>query len=251
MMILKHDSFFIRDKVENMQDAIEQPYIFLKADENDSLGDLVAQAISLDIRGNYGDLLNVLDDNINNEILTWSGNLFLINIDKVESKVQIKYLIDEDEEYIIDFSEWNEALLDWKDYYLNELGFLAYKDKSLSHMLGVALLTFDQINDEIINTYHIYDNTCLDIVREAVQKCGKRYGAKDLEIIYDCETITGVSFSNFSYWLVDLLIYNSSNRVIYNHIMYNLNSNITYEEVAINTFFKKHFLINLDNVWLW
>ena len=57
-MILEH---FIYDSFEKENDRdgeIKQSYIFLKENKYDELSSIVAQAISLDIRGNYGDIFS-------------------------------------------------------------------------------------------------------------------------------------------------------------------------------------------------
>ena len=250
-MILEHYRYDSFDELDNIEGVLKQPYIFLKANNKDELRNIVAQAISLDIRGNYGDILGSLNDNINESQVKWSGNLFKIIIDKFENTVKIIDLINENEEYMISFSEWNEALVDWKEYYLNELGFLSYSHKALSHVLGVALLTFDQINDSIISTCSIYQKQGTEIVREAIKKSGKRYGIKHQVIYRDCKKVTGVPFFVFSSWLLELLLYNSSNEVLFEHIMYNVKKYINYKEDDIGIFFKKYFLIELDDIWLW
>ena len=165
-MILEHYIYDYSEAIENIENVIKQPYIFLRANENDEISNIVAEAISLDIRGNYGDILSALDDRTNEGRVKWSGNLFYIIIDKGRNIVKIIDLMNEDKEYSIDFSEWDEALLDWKDFYLSELGFLAYESKALSHMLGVALLTFDQLNEKFID-----DKIAVELVTEAVKKC--------------------------------------------------------------------------------
>lgn len=250
-MILEHYIYYYFEKIENIGGEIQQPYIFLEADKNDEISNIVAQAISLDIRGNYGDILSALDDKTNDGRVKWSGNLFCIIIDKGTNIVKIIDLMNEDKEYITDFSEWNEALLDWKDYYLNELGFLAYDSKALSHMLGVVLLTFDQINEHIISEYIISEGVGKEMITEAVKKCAKRYGVNPSAIYQDCRKVTGVTFSVFSLWLAELLLCNQSNIYEFKYIMYNLKKYINHKEEAIDIFFKKYFLINLDDVFLY
>jgi hypothetical protein len=251
-MILEHYIYYYFEEIENIGGEIQQPYIFLEADKNDEISNIVAQAISLDIRGNYGDILSALDDKTNDGRVKWSGNLFCIIIDKGTNIVKIIDLMNEDKEYITDFSEWNEALLDWKDYYLNELGFLAYDSKALSHMLGVVLLTFDQINEHMISEISEKSKGVgKEMITEAVKKCAKRYGVKDSVIYQDCRKVTGVTFPVFSRWLTKLLLYKQSNIYEFEYIMYNLKKYINNEEEAIDVFFKKYFLINLNDVFFY
>jgi hypothetical protein len=246
-MILEHftsESF----EIENDWDGkIKQPYIFLKENKNDELSSIVAQAISLDIRGNYGDILNVLEEGINEGKIKWSGNHFQIIIDKSKNNVKIIDLVaDELKEYNLDFLEWNEALLDWKKYYLQELGFLSFDSKALSHMFGVALLTFDQINEEKIE-YEIGR----EMVTEAVKKCEKRYGVKASVIYRDCKKVTGVyDFSDFSYWVYNLLSFRKSNKVNFEYIMNNLIKHNYYNRNMIDRLFMKHFGIDLNKLEL-
>ena len=44
------------EKKNDWDGEIKQSYIFLKGNKDDELSSIVAQAISLDIRGNYGDI---------------------------------------------------------------------------------------------------------------------------------------------------------------------------------------------------
>lgn len=242
-MILEHYRYDYIEEIENIESVIQQRYIFLRANENDEISNIVAEAISLDIRGDYGDILSALDDRTNEGRVKWSGNLFCIIIDKVRNIVRIIDLMNEDKEYSIDFSEWDEALLDWKDFYLSELGFLAYESKALSHMLGVALLTFDQLNEKFID-----EKIAVEMVTEAVKKCAKRYGVKNSVIYRDCNKVTGVTFGVFSLWLTRLLFYNESNIYVFIYIMYNLEEYINYKEENIDVFFKKYFGIQLNDV---
>ena len=152
-MILEHLIYDSFEKKNDWDGEIKQSYIFLKGNKDDELSSIVAQAISLDIRGNYGDILNVLGESKNEGKVNWSGNHFQIVIDESKNNVKIVDLVaDELKEYNLELLEWIEVLLDWKKYYLQELGFLAFDSKALSHMFGVALLTFDQINEEKIET---------------------------------------------------------------------------------------------------
>ena len=246
-MILEH---FIYDSFEKENDRageITQSYIFLKENKYDELSSIVAQAISLDIRGNYGDILNVLGESINKGKVKWSGNHFQIIIDKSKDNVKIVDLVaDEVKEYNLNFLEWNEALLDWKEFYLQELGFFAFDSKALSHMFGVALLTFDQMNEEKIK-YEIGRK----MVTEAVKKCEKRYGVKASVIYRDCKKVTGVyDFSDFSYWLYNLLSFKKSDKVNFEYIMNNLIKHNHYDRNMIDELFMRHFGIDLNKLEL-
>ena len=243
-MILEHFTFESFDKENDWDGEIKQPYIFLKENKNDELSSIVAQAISLDIRGNYGDILNVLEGSINEEKIKRSGNYFQIIIDKSKNNVKIVDLVaDELKEYNLDFLEWNEALLDWKKYYLQELGFFS---KALSHMFGVALLTFDQMNEEKIE-YEIGR----EMVTEAVKKCEKRYGVKASVIYRDCKKVTGVyDFSDFSYWLYNLLSLRKSDKVNFEYIMNNLIKHNYYNRDMIDELFMTYLGIDLNKIEL-
>ena len=246
-MILEHFIYDFYEEENDFDDKIKQSYIFLKGNKDDELSSIVAQAISLDIRGNYGDILDALGDSINEGKVNWSGNHFQITIDNAKDNVKIVDLVsDELIEYNLEFSEWKEALLDWKKYYLHELGFLAFDSKALSHMFGVALLTFDQINEEKVE-YEIGR----EMVTEAVKKCEKRYGVKASVIYRDCKKVTGVyDFSDFSYWLYNLLSFKKSDKVNFEYIMNNLIKHNYYNRNMIDGLFMKHFGIDLNKLEL-
>lgn len=246
-MILEHFIYDFYEEENDFDDKIKQSYIFLKGNKDDELSSIVAQAISLDIRGNYGDILDALGESINEGKVNWSGNHFQINIDKSKNNVKIIDLVaDELKEYNLDFLEWNEALLDWKKYYLQELGFWAFDSKALSHMFGVALLTFDQITEEKVE-YEIGR----EMVTEAVKKCEKRYGVKASVIYRDCKKVTGVyDFSDFSYWLYNLLSFKKSDKVNFEYIMNDLIKHNYYNRNMIDGLFMKHFGIDLNKLEL-
>ena len=83
-MILEHYRYDYIEETENIEGVIQQRYIFLRANENDEISNIVAEAISLDIRGDYGDILSALDDRTNEGRVKWSGNLFCIIIDRFD-----------------------------------------------------------------------------------------------------------------------------------------------------------------------
>lgn len=246
-MILEHLIYDSFEKKNDWDGEIKQSYIFLKGNKDDELSSIVAQAISLDIRGNYGDILNVLGESKNEGKVNWSGNHFQIVIDESKNNVKIVDLVaDELKEYNLELLEWIEVLLDWKKYYLQELGFLAFDSKALSHMFGVALLTFDQINGEKIE-YEIGR----EMVTEAVKKCEKRYDVKASVIYRDCKKVTGVyDFSDFSYWLYNLLSFKKSDKVNFEYIMNNLIKHNHYDRNMIDELFMKHFGIDLNKLEL-
>jgi len=175
-----------------------QIYILLNDNVDKESHKVVAQAISLDIRGDFGFFLNreVYENNAEDKY-EWTGNLFHINIDTESKTVCIEEIIDEEKSiYRIDLKEWEEALVDWKNFYLEQLGFLGFKSKALSHMMGVLILAYDQMDGEYWSD---------EIFVEAIKKCAKRYGIKKSVIYRDCKKVTGLySIKDFYRWATKL-----------------------------------------------
>lgn len=168
--------------------------------------EIVAQAISLDIRGNYGDFLNreptlkkqdeYNEENERNKIFIWSGNLFNIQINYVNSYVNISELLgDRDGDRVeVRIDEWNEALEGWKSLYLKEMGLLEFKFKQLSHFLGVLLLTYDKMLSP--------SDFCKKMVMESMKQCSNRYGIRIQTLYSECKNVLGVPvIQDFYDWL--------------------------------------------------
>lgn len=192
-MVFNHLTYNITN---NDVDVTRESYntIILLDDEGaDENARVVAQAISLDIRGDFGSFLNTMD-----MVYEWTGNLFHIVMDRRENTVEIINITDaESIIYEIEYAEWIEALEDWKRFYLSELGFLEFESIALSHMLGVLILTYDQISDGYC-TYEMFT--------EAIKKCASRYGISKSVIYRDCKKVTGVyEIERFYDWAVCIL----------------------------------------------
>lgn len=194
-MVFEHLVFNLAEYTENNQDReSDQVYILLDDNVDDDKDRVVAQAISLDIRGDFGFFLHRPIDETNDGIeYEWTGNLFHIMVNTKEHVVKIIDLTDEEDHvYVVDLNQWQEALLDWKQFYLETLGFLEFKSVALSHMMGVLILTYDQMDG----------NCCsYEMLIEAINKCSKRYGINTSVIYRDCRKVTGLyDIRLFYYW---------------------------------------------------
>ncbi|WP_314820811.1 hypothetical protein [Stomatobaculum longum] len=223
---MKFEHLIFSDNAETENDEREISYIRRIILLNDNIDSeearAVARTISLDIRGDYGFFLNrnYHDD----PEFEWKGNLFRIIIPGKSQQVILVELTGTDNEegditntYTIALDEWNEALLDWKDFYLRELGFKQFEAEELNHVMGVLLLTYDQMDentsiqaDKMDNTkkeMKIFDSDLhIEKVRKAVQRCSERYGISSNTIYNDCKRATGLyDIQDFSLWTAIIL----------------------------------------------
>ncbi len=214
-MVFEHLVFDLNEYDEYSRDGeSSQIYIFLDDNVDDDNGKIVAQAISLDIRGDFGFFLNKLKSN-NESAYEWTGDLFKINVIPYEGKVRIVDITDEVENvYIVTLNDWIEALLDWKKFYLKTLGFLEFNSVSLSHMFGVLILAYDQM----------YNEDCsYEMLIEAIKKCSKRYGVNKSVIYRDCKKVSGVkNIKDFYNWAIDLFRYRDRDINLHEHVLKNL-----------------------------
>lgn len=216
-MVFEHLVYNLNVINDNVGDALgEQIYILLNDDVDNEEYKAVAQAISLDIRGDFGFFLNRnayeiekydryrrFDEYIGyggyeeDEEYEWVGNLFRINVNTRLGIVRIEEILDEEGiVYNVDYKEWEEALLDWKEFYLHELGFLDFDSIALSHMMGVLILTYDQMDGRYLIS---------EMVTEAIKQCAKRYGVKESVIYRDCKKVTGLySIEDFYSWVIEI-----------------------------------------------
>jgi len=183
---------------EYMEGEMASPNsILLLFDDNvDNLIEkVVAQAISLDIRGDYGFFLNDIDSDgtTKSEVYEWNGDLFNIVVDHNEEIVKLKFLDDEsDENYTVKIDDWQEALECWKEHYLHDLGFLEFNSRALSHMLGTLILAQDMFMSDI---------DAAEIICEAIKRAASRYGVASTVIYRDCRKVTGLySIQDFYNW---------------------------------------------------
>lgn len=161
----------------------------------------VIQAISFEVRGEFGVFLNNIDEGFDDEIY-WTKNQCDIAVNYKTRNVTIKFGYQENSQtYNVPLSDWNEALIDWKKNYLKYYGFVSFKDVPLSHLLGVLIMTQDLMaDDDICESYMII---------EAIRKCADRYGIDAATIRNDCKRVTGLYYiEEFYLWCHDLLTRN-------------------------------------------
>lgn len=201
------------DDIENIAESFEKDdqkekydfdkYLFLDANDDDNYAEqVVASAISLDVRGNYGVFLN-RDFSIRQqpgeaEPFEWNGNIYSITVnDGVVSFDEFDVESYGDNNIQMPLHEWIEALEDWKDFYLKELGFIISDDDAINHLMGVLLLTDD----------HIYGDKCEDyMVKVAIREASERFGVNEKTLLWECKRLVGVfSAEQFYDWVCALL----------------------------------------------
>lgn len=220
-MIYEHITITLNRFIESEENKIENKLILFDDNVENENYKILAQVISLDIRGNYGLFINKRD-----AIKEWTGNLFKIIVS--ESKVRM-IDISEDEEYVVDKCEWEEALEDWKSFYLSELGFLAYSQMALNHMFGVLLLTYDQMGDNICEK---------EMIIEAIKRSALRYGISVPTIYRDCKKVTYmISIDGFYRWVKELLEANFNR---YNNEDYKKNPVYSSIQLELENYFGIH-----------
>lgn len=191
-MIFRHRVYPLENEISESNGRSPLTKVIFLDDEGEERRDaIVAEAISLDIRGDYGFFLEfeyINERNIHNERqeFIWCGNIFQITIKSKEDVVIIQDMTDsEGMEYRIERDQWVEALEDWKKFYLTEMGFLEFSSVQLSHVLGVLLLVFDKIYD--IRFIH------KQMFTESIKQCAMRYGVTIPTLYAECKNVTGVS----------------------------------------------------------
>lgn len=234
-MIFDHIVINLEDYIENNQNRENnQVYILLDDNVDNDNYRIAAQAISLDIRGDFGFFINRdLNEKNTCEEYEWSGNLFHIIINTKENIVNIVDITDEENNiYFIDLEQWQEALLDWKDFYLTELGFLQFESMALNHMVGVLILTYDQMSQNYCSN---------EMLVEAIKKCSERYGVAPSVIYRDCKKVTGVyDIERFYDWVCDILEKRNKDYILNEYIVQSI-----YRYGDISTFVFDHFGIRL------
>ena len=191
-MIFDHRSFEVESYDEQNRRTIK--YIILDDEgiENES-AKIMARAISLDIRGEYNFFLDRDFSNTEQLQYEWQGNLYNIRCNGRKGTVRILNPLDENEDgYLIPLDDWNEALQDWKEYYLSELGFKVSERESLNHLFGFLILAYDLWDGDDIGS---------EIFTEAIKKCASRYGVNSSVIYRDCRKVSGVyCIEDFFVW---------------------------------------------------
>lgn len=237
-MVFEHLVVDLAEYYENDQDRESaQVYILLDDNVDDDNYRVLAQAISLDIRGDFGFFLHRTTDKTNDVIeYEWTGNLFNITVNNKEHVVKIIDLADEEDYvYVVDLNQWQEALLDWKQFYLKALGFLEFKSAALSHMMGVLILMYDQFDGSFCS---------YEMLVEAINRCSKRYGINTSVIYRDCRKVTGLyDIRQFYEWAIGVF----DNRHGYSHVLLHdfvlTNLDLFYED--IRPYILKHFGVKI------
>lgn len=236
-MIFEHIVIDLEDYNDNNQNTERnQVYILLDDNVDNDNARIVAQAISLDIRGDFGFFLNKQIDETDMCIemkYEWTGNLFHIVVNIKEHLVNIEDITDEEGNvYEIDLESWQEALSDWKNFYLKELGFLEFSSMALSHMIGVLILTYDQMAG----------NTCsYEMVIEAIRKSSERYGVNKSVIYRDCRKVTGLyDIKEFYDWVIRIFEKGTRNILLNDFVLYSID-----KYADIRPFMKEHFGVML------
>ncbi len=184
--------------LNQIENEIKEKYIFMKSTSDRVDEQILAQVISLDIRGDYGFFLK-RDMRIDEVI--WQGNAFEIKVNYSNKDVFITDLFDDDRQYNVSYNEWESALNDWKKEYLKRLGFLEFSSVSLNHMLSVLLLA-----NELLEPKCSYYE---EVFAEAIKRSAERYGVSKSVIYRDCrKMVGGKSISRFYEWAAWILIDN-------------------------------------------
>lgn len=191
-MILNHEVINLNNFAMDYNDSSRTTKLILLEEGTTIQEIIVAQAISLDIRGNFGDFLN--QQNLYNYI--WIGNQFEIEIHE-ENVFITKFVLDDFVPIRISLVDWLEALHDWKVFYLKELGFKEFKSEAMNHLFGVLLLT----DDKISNSRELE----IEMIRISIKECAQRFGIAISTIYRDCKKIIAVnSISDFYQWVSDI-----------------------------------------------
>lgn len=209
-MKLEHRVVRMREFIEQTEEkgTIEDDkYLFLNSG-NTLEEQIVSQAISLDIRGNYGVFINRINPNFPirfarkkrdfQKAIIWKGNIFSVKQDV--KNVCITNLLDEEarEQITIPLPEWIDALQDWKEFYLTELGFKEFTSKQLSHVLGILIMTKDQMENS--------EDFAEEYVRQAISDCSERYGLAKSTLYTECKRVIDVNtILDFYDWARDVL----------------------------------------------
>lgn len=180
-------------------------WIFLK-EGNTENEKMAAQAISLDIRGRFWELLN-------SDVKIWCGNQYEVAYSSEGTVTITNFLYADSEDdrpsgksdssddhviskVMIPIAEWNEALNDWKDFYLDELGFREFENAAMSHLFGVLIMVNSKFCDEDEN---FPDNS---LIVQSIKDCANRYGICVQTIYSQCKNAIGVkTIQEFYNWV--------------------------------------------------
>ncbi len=188
-MIFTHNEEILNERDEPKN---SYKFIFLSSEEKDSEYEIVAAAISIDIRGHFGRVLKNIEQfkDKYREANIWKGNLFAVKLQNANDKfkdgrVSVCLLDDEEDSCVIGKGEFVEAMEDWKAFYLERMGFNEFKNsKTLSHIYASLMLAYDKLGEEKIkkipNELFIY----------SMLQCAERYGITYSTIKNQCRSVT-------------------------------------------------------------
>jgi len=185
-----------------------QPVVLLDINADSDEKRVLAQVISLDIRGDFGHFLidqGRPDKKVKQNTTIWRGSIFEVKINHIKKMVTIHNYTGEDTDISVSLSDWIEALTDWKEFYLTELGFQSFNSVALNHLFGVILLGADLLG--VNNSNHELDTTGNDEeLIEAIKMCADRFGVPVSDIYRDCKSVTGLyHIKDFYKWAYDLI----------------------------------------------
>ena len=229
-------------------------WIFLEEGTTDE-EKIVAQAISLDIRGRFSEVPGMNKNNIK-----WCGNQYEIEFSE-DNTIKITNIlynastenddinshgVSKDNTVIqatISTKEWMEVLNDWKEFYLNELGFNEFEKAFMSRMFGVLIMVNDKVKLEDNNSKINIDNS---IVIEAMKDCADRYGVSIQTIYNQCKYAIKVNrIQDFYDWVND--VFNGINNSITEYIERNwvINEKRNLYLADIKLIFKAYLDLNI------
>jgi len=144
---------------------------------------VLSDAISFDLRGNYGMVLSALNKVINKqdelETYSWRGNLFMITINYKETKIVNIY--NKESKLLIPTVDFKDVLKKWKEDYLREMRFFKFeKSKTLSHIYSILLLAY-----YMRGNIHA-EETYVDSIKCSIEKCADRYGILKSTLYNQC-----------------------------------------------------------------
>lgn len=166
--------------------------ILLLMDTDQKEYEVIAEAISLDIRGNYFDIFSAVEyyskmryyEEIKYE---WIGNAYKIEIKG--NNTLVYNCFDMEKSCLINTNEFLKVLYAWKEKYLQVLGFNRFpNNKVMSHIYGIMLLLYDKLDSNYNLEY--------DQIRYSICQCADRYGMTVRELRDECKRF----FNQRSIW---------------------------------------------------
>lgn len=170
-------------------------YLFMETNQEEYT--LIAQVISLDVRGNYSEVLNGITQvrKFPQTNYEWAGNCFRININNETVKVYDLYYEENDEQVTneedmqsceINLREFEEVVNGWKKEYLQTMGFSKFESKALSHLYGVLLLVYDKVDE---NNPSLSDEQ----IRYSIWQAARRYDRAMTTLYHQCKHVLSLN----------------------------------------------------------